>query len=684
MADNQMVKIEFDFDLGNVPASAKKFAEYLKGIEVSSKEAQAQLNTLGKEIDKTADKMSKTGDSIKKSNQQWTNLALVIQDLPYGFRGIQNNLPALVGGLANMTGVLYLAASAAIALYTAYDMGIFKSKAATEAAKARTEELKKEKDAIDSIYRSTANETVEVSSLIAVLKSETETRNRKFSALEQLKKINPEIFNGLSLEKNAVIGIDDAYKNYIASLSTIIAVKIKQAELESIIEKRLKAEGVTLSQEEKDLQATGKALNATRIAKETDLQQRREIVAQQIKEAKSQVVINGLKKQEADILTQLQSLSTGIKVTTSKDGSEKDRSNAIKAANEAETKAYLNSLDERGKKEYQAGLVLADNLAKMKAAGFSDSTTYYTEYRNSIDKIAKEYDDKEYKRSQDSINANIAAETKFHDDSERAWDALKKREADNQAKYAKRQTNDIETELSVQEKLNKGSLIRRIDYTKQALAKVAVLAAMTFDPNTIGIYLDAFDKLNAKLKGYGDQWNVTAKSINDSIQNFVISSFTLMGDSLGKALAGENVDIFNAFAMLIADALTNIGTSLISYATMVGLAMTLFADPLTWPIALAAGIAAVAAGAFLKAKLSKKQNKTGATAFANGGIVSGPTMGLIGEYPGAKSNPEIVAPLDKLKDMLGGGGNGQFVLRGSDLILALNRSESSLNLRRGA
>jgi len=33
MADNQMVKIEFDFDLGNVPASAKKFADYLKGIE---------------------------------------------------------------------------------------------------------------------------------------------------------------------------------------------------------------------------------------------------------------------------------------------------------------------------------------------------------------------------------------------------------------------------------------------------------------------------------------------------------------------------------------------------------------------------------------------------------------------------------------------------------------------------
>lgn len=43
----------------------------------------------------------------------------------------------------------------------------------------------------------------------------------------------------------------------------------------------------------------------------------------------------------------------------------------------------------------------------------------------------------------------------------------------------------------------------------------------------------------------------------------------------------------------------------------------------------------------------------GVTAFANGGIVSGPTLGLVGEYAGASSNPEVIAPLDKLKDIIG-------------------------------
>jgi hypothetical protein len=127
MADNQMVKIEFDFDLGNVPASAKKFAEYLRGIETTSKESAAQLKQLGDEIDRTTDKMKQSGTSLKKTNQQWTNLALIIQDLPYGFRGIQNNLPALFGSLATGTGAAYFGFSALVAAITYFDMNVKKA-----------------------------------------------------------------------------------------------------------------------------------------------------------------------------------------------------------------------------------------------------------------------------------------------------------------------------------------------------------------------------------------------------------------------------------------------------------------------------------------------------------------------------------------------------------------------------
>jgi TP901 family phage tail tape measure protein len=65
---------------------------------------------------------------------------------------------------------------------------------------------------------------------------------------------------------------------------------------------------------------------------------------------------------------------------------------------------------------------------------------------------------------------------------------------------------------------------------------------------------------------------------------------------------------------------------------------------------------------------------------AKGGIVSTPTMGLMGEYPGARSNPEVIAPLDRLKSMIGDTGSskvqvgGQFTLRGQDLVVALQRA----------
>lgn len=38
--------------------------------------------------------------------------------------------------------------------------------------------------------------------------------------------------------------------------------------------------------------------------------------------------------------------------------------------------------------------------------------------------------------------------------------------------------------------------------------------------------------------------------------------------------------------------------------------------------------------------------------FANGGVVSGPTLAMVGEYAGARSNPEVIAPLNDLQHMI--------------------------------
>lgn len=64
-------------------------------------------------------------------------------------------------------------------------------------------------------------------------------------------------------------------------------------------------------------------------------------------------------------------------------------------------------------------------------------------------------------------------------------------------------------------------------------------------------------------------------------------------------------------------------------------------------------------------------------AFANGGIVYGNTFAQVGEYPGAANNPEVIAPLSKLKSMLSpqgfSGGTVEFVIKGNRLIGVMNK-----------
>lgn len=84
-------------------------------------------------------------------------------------------------------------------------------------------------------------------------------------------------------------------------------------------------------------------------------------------------------------------------------------------------------------------------------------------------------------------------------------------------------------------------------------------------------------------------------------------------------------------------------------------------------VGLALGLAGVGGMIAMMATLPK---------FAEGGIAFGPTVGLFGEYQGARTNPEVVAPLSKLRNMLdadGGAGSVEFKIKGETLVGVLNR-----------
>jgi len=158
---------------------------------------------------------------------------------------------SMVAMAATVSAVLLpLAAFAAVGFAVSKVSAYFSS--LKEKAKEAKEEIEKTRKGIEQIFSAVGKEAAETSGLIAILKSETETRERKLAAIKQLKNIQPEIFGQLKLEGYTVIGLDNAYKQYLDNLQTVVAAKIKQAQLEQIITRILTLQGATLTQSQKD------------------------------------------------------------------------------------------------------------------------------------------------------------------------------------------------------------------------------------------------------------------------------------------------------------------------------------------------------------------------------------------------------------------------------------------------
>ena len=650
--------------------------------------ASIGFQQLSSQIGPLASKMKGAGDSVKKSNMQYTNLALVLQDLPYGFRGIQNNLPALIGGMAGVTGGVYLAASALIAFFTAWDNGMIKF---GNSVKLATDYSKEAATAY-------ANETVKLESLYRVAIDSNRTMVDRLEAAKELKREYPGLLDAYSEEDIALGKAKTAYKELTTTIWEYALAQAATKALEEIATKKLNLmiqKTKLLAKERKlaaieDAQGTLQGINVY-----SQYSSQLANVRQEIK--KNTQEQKNLVKAASDYLPIIDATVTAeaklneFKDEGKKGGKQKDtytldrlkaqqqaykddiykfRAYGILIINEEEKLAIARAKADgtylQNKKEitdrYQADRLTNDNLFEANLNKVLDE--------NAKIRTAQEKKELEIQIANrlDIAKAILAINKQFAEDDLR-----------NAILFAKNQTKIIETELAVQDKLNRNNLTNRIQFTEEALAKLVALAAFTFDPKVLAVYLDSFDKVNAKLKGMGTTWEATSNKIKGLIEGVMSDSISKFAENIGKSFNGEDVDIFGGITEIIATGLQNIGKALIAYGTAMDAFKLAFTNPFA---AIAAGIVLVATGAALQGSI-KKMNDSGSKTkkFANGGIISGPTMGLMGEYPGARTNPEVVAPLDKLKDMIGGGGGGTFMLRGQDLLLSVNRAQKASNLK---
>lgn len=212
---------------------------------------------------------------------------------------------------------------------------------------------------------------------------------------------------------------------------------------------------------------------------------------------------------------------------------------------------------------------------------------------------------------------------------------------------------------------------------------------LAFDPNAINPPDESWETARQNFVKNISKFSAAAKAevlnMYSIVQTLMRDLGSSVGEALGSLFSGDDPleDLLGSIVTVIGQFLKSLGQQLVALGNeMLVIKKALaasFASPWT---AIAAGITAIALGTALISSYSKR-NEDG-VALAEGGLAYGPTMALVGDNRGAGSDPEVIAPLSKLRQYGLGRQTIEFVggtfrLSGSDLVLAISREQARIN-----
>jgi hypothetical protein len=163
------------------------------------------------------------------------------------------------------------------------------------------------------------------------------------------------------------------------------------------------------------------------------------------------------------------------------------------------------------------------------------------------------------------------------------------------------------------------------------------------------------EELDTELTSVNDRFIDFSNEISDTLTNATNSVLEVFGVMLAGLFDGSLslAQIGGMLLKTVGDLAIQLGKAAIKIGVGMLAVKAAFKNPLT---AIAAGVALVAIGSLISGLAGSFSGGEGGGSsprpFAKGGIVYGPTNALIGEYAGANSNPEVVAPLNKLKELI--------------------------------
>ena len=657
-------------------------------IGANTQDLQAGLNQASQSVTNFGNAVKASAKPMADSTNALSNLSRVAQDAPFGFMGIANNLnpllesfqrlsketgsaggalKAMVSGLTGPAGI-GIALGVISSLIVAFGddiMGLIGN--TSELEKAQAELRKSFIDSLKGVEATIATDE----SLVEVINDVTMSTEAREAALKQLKeahKGNVELQKTDINDGEKLIGVIDRMaqalvrKAQIEGTAKIIGekyaelVRLQTADLEEQIGDLsgwAKAWDFAAGSIKGAFGGTSGQMAAVGINLTTDALANN---ASQV--TKTQKVIESLKGTLAD-LTKVSFKAGDYNVTGTAapklGGTNKDVDTSALDVLKAKQKLYKQDFDEY--KKY-ADLIVAEELRialeKAKINKASDAEILSINEVANIKLIQNQID---LKNSYAKVNEEINKETLA-----------------NQLNASKDALDIVKKQYDIEEKLAGDDYDKKKDAIKKAMAEIKILMALSSNPKAIQDLDKAYKDMDKNYKILDiDQKQKDAKKLTQQYEKYaeVISTtltegFMTMFDAMAT---GENP--LEALGNYVGDLVKKLAEAAIQAAIFQGIMMLL--NP-----------AGAAAGGGFFGSFKK------ILGFAEGGVVSQPTIAMVGE--GGQS--EAIMPLNKLGNMMNstfaagamsgtGGGNGQFVLKGNDLVLALQRSNYSLNLRRG-
>lgn len=610
-----------------------------------------------------------------------TNLGRVAQDAPFGFIGIQNNLNPLLESFARLRvetgsngaalralgqslvgpaglGIALSVVSAAVLFYQQYQQ---RANKATKEAKTDADAYVNSLDQLTQAQlrgsKNAQKEITELNTLYAITQDVSLSMKQRIEAVDTLQSKYPEYFKNLSDEAILNGNAEGAQKRLTAAIIETAKARAAQDLITKNSSRQLENQQKLNDLEiayGKEQQKNAQALNKIRDPNNAGSAQ---FLARQAENAvKAQAVIA---KQITDLKTD---------------------SNIIDSKNLKLTEAITASIKQ--------GADLTDNATESTGKKFKTLAEILKELDNALKVNEAQYNATFAEKNTGKISAyQSAIDSLITNGYNPAADAVKRLREEQQ-------------KLFQLEAGRNGNIVD--DLAKQAAARPGdpKLVGRAGRRNKTGGLIIPTGNSIKQIKTEQAEILKSQKKFNDDFDNLAEQGLagTIGGisSSIAEALLSGG-DIFSAAGSSIlagfADFLGQFGKLLVEYGAAAVLKGKLDVAAAIPGAGIFAGAAAIAAGIALQVaagalggllnnkKTGEKGGRNQPTAFANGGVVFGPTNALIGEYAGARNNPEVVAPLSKLKSMIGGGEQifiAETIVRGQDLVTVFRKASSTL------